>query len=128
MVGSHGSVTYMWITRTPQSLPPIYLGQSLISISDSSPSSYVSRHLVFPATDENVESNTCSAVGHCLEEMKTQWFPLLVIPPAMDNLKHSRSTERRMLEFGKHQIQLKSLNGVKLLLQKCLSEVYVLIS
>lgn len=63
-----------------------------------------------------------------MEEMSIQWFPLLVIPPAMDNLKHSRSTERRMLEFGKHQIQLKSFNGVKLLLQKCLSEVYVLIS
>lgn len=78
-------MTYMFIARTPQSLPPIYLGQSLISISDSSPNSCVSRHLVFPATDEKMESNTCSAVGHCMLEMSIWW------PPAMDNLKHSWS-------------------------------------
>ena len=32
--------------------------------------------LVFPSTDENMESNTCSVVGHCRVEMSIQWFPL----------------------------------------------------
>ena len=80
---------YVLPPHPPGNYIPIYAGGNrflhMHECHSEVPNSCVSRHLVFPATDEKMESNTCSAVGHCMLEMSIWW------PPAMDNLKHSWS-------------------------------------